>query len=60
MPEPTLSKLPELVVFGGPLPKFKFFAVSAAIIHGNVITVNIWPRVHGQLWYPWIYLTDPV
>ena len=49
MPEPTISKLPELVIFGGPLPKFQFPPVSAAIFYENVITGNIWPRVHGEL-----------
>ena len=50
MPEPTVSKHPKLVIFGGPLTKSRFSAVSAAIFHANMITGNIWPRVHGQLW----------
>ena len=49
VPEPTVSKLPELVIFDGPLPKSQFSAVSATILHANVITGNIWPKVHGQL-----------
>ena len=35
MPEPTVSKLPELVILGVPLP--------------NTQTGNIWPRVHELL-----------
>ena len=50
MPEPTVSKLPELVIFGGPLSTSQFSAISATIFHANMITVNIWLRVHGQLW----------
>ena len=49
MPEVTISKLPELIIFGSLLPKSKFSAVSTAIFHANVITGNIWPRVYGQL-----------
>ena len=49
MPEPTVSKLPELVIFDGPLPKSQFSAVSATILHANVTTGNSWPKVHGQL-----------
>ena len=49
MPEHTVSKFPELVTFGGPLPKSKFSAVSTAIFHANVITGNIWPKIHAQL-----------
>ena len=51
-PEPTVSKLPELVILGGPLPTFQFFAISATIFHANMKTGNIWLRVHGQLWLP--------
>ena len=49
MPEITVSKLPELVIFGGPLSKSQFSAVSATIFLVNVITGNIWSKVHGQL-----------
>ena len=49
MPELTVSILPELVIFGGPLPQSQFVAVSAAIFHAKVITGNILPRVHVQL-----------
>ena len=50
MPDPTISKLSELVIFGGPLPTSKFFALSTTIFHADMITGNIWPRVHGHLW----------
>ena len=48
MPEPTVSKLPELVIFGSPLSKSQY---SATIFHANVLTDNILPKVHGQLWF---------
>ena len=51
MPEPTVSKHPILVIFDGPLLKSQFSTVSAAIFHAYIIIGNIWPRVHGQLWY---------
>ena len=47
MPVPTVSKLPELVIFGDPLPKSRFSAVSATVFYANRITGIIWPRVHG-------------
>ena len=50
MPEPTLSELPELVIFGGSLNTSQFSAISATIFQANMITGDIWPRVHGQLW----------
>ena len=37
MPEPTVSKIPELVIFGGPLPIFEFYAISATIFYANKI-----------------------
>ena len=49
MPDPTVSKLPELVILCGPLSTTHFSARSAAIFHANMITGHIWPRVHGQL-----------
>ena len=52
MCEPPISKLLELVKFHGRLHKFQFFSISAAIFYENVISHNIWPRVHGQLcWF---------
>ena len=50
MPVPTVSKLPELVIFGDLLPKSRFSAVSATVFYANRITGNIWPRVHGPQW----------
>ena len=52
MPAPTVSKLPELTIFGGPLPKSQFSTVSAAIFYANGIPGNIWPSVNGQVWLP--------
>ena len=49
MPVPTVSELPELVIFGNPLPKSRFSAFSATFFYANRITDNIWPRVHGPL-----------
>ena len=51
MLKPTISKLPEVVIFGGPLPKSRFSAISANAFHANLITGNIWPRVDEQLWH---------
>ena len=53
MPVPTVSKLPEMVIFGDPLPKSRFSAVSATVFYTNRVTGNIWPRVHGLQWYPY-------
>ena len=50
MPHPTASKLPDLVIFGGPRPTCKFAPFSATFLHANLITDNIWPRIHGHLW----------
>ena len=49
MLKPTISKLPELVIFGGPLPKSWFYVISATVFHANLITGNIWPRVDEPL-----------
>ena len=49
-PEHTVSKLSEMVIFNSPLPTFQSSAISATIFHENMITGNIWLRVHGQLW----------
>ena len=49
MSEPTISKLQELAIFGGPLPKTQFSKILAAIFHENVITGRTWLRVLGQL-----------
>ena len=49
MPESTVFKLPDLVIFGAPLHTFQISTVSAAIFHENIKTGNIWPRVFGQL-----------
>ena len=48
--KPTISKLPELVIFGGPLPKYRFSAFSGTVFHANLKTGNIWPRVDELLW----------
>ena len=56
MPQFTFSKLPGLLIFGGPLAKSKLSALSAAIFPANVITGNIWPTVHGQLcWFKTVF-----
>ena len=47
---PTVSKLPELVIFGDPLPKSRFSVVSATVFYANRITGNIWLRVLGPQW----------
>ena len=36
MPELTVSKLTELLIFGGPLPKSQFSAISAAIFYATM------------------------
>ena len=56
MPDPTVSKLPELVIFGGPLPKSQFSAIFAPVFHANLITGNIWPRVDEPLWHVYMCL----
>jgi hypothetical protein len=45
----TISKHSELVIFGGPLPKYRFSAISATVFHANLIIGNIWPRVDEPL-----------
>ena len=49
MPVPNVSKLPELLIFGNPLPKSQFSAVSTTVFYANRITSNIWPTFHGPL-----------
>ena len=48
--KPTINKLPELVIFGGPLPKSRFSAISATVFHANLINGNIWPRVELSIY----------
>ena len=40
--KPIISKLPELVIFGGPLPKSQFSAISATVFQASLTTGNIW------------------
>ena len=39
--KPTFSKLPELVIFGGPLSKSRLSATSATVFHANLNNCNI-------------------
>ena len=48
MPDPSISKLPELIIIGG-VPKSQFSVFSAAIFNSNLITGNILPRIHEKL-----------
>ena len=45
----TISKFPELAIFGFSLPKSRVSAISTTVFHANLITSNIWPRVDELL-----------